>query len=241
MTKFEDMTKQGRDDAHLRQLAAVAGRVLAAAGWRLATAESCTGGWVAKCLTDVPGSSGWFERGYVTYSNQAKEQSIGVSPELIATLGAVSREVAEQMAAGALHASGAEVALAITGVAGPDGGTDDKPVGLVWLAVAGRGFEPRSERCQFEGDREAIRRAAVAKALTMVAGAVEAAVPRVGGHPCRWRRRRCHCQGCVRSDCFWRCGRTSRCAPKCRSVGRGRCRCRPWPAPGACSIRGICI
>jgi nicotinamide-nucleotide amidase len=164
-------TQQACDDNALRSLAERAGQMLLARRWRVASAESCTGGWVAKCLTDIPGSSQWFERGYVTYSNQAKEQSIGVSPEVLVTFGAVSRPVVEQMAAGALHASGAQLALAITGIAGPDGGSVDKPVGLVWFALASRTAPPVARQHQFDGDREAIRRAAVATALQMVIAA----------------------------------------------------------------------
>jgi nicotinamide-nucleotide amidase len=159
------------DDRALRLLAERAGQLLLARGWRVVSAESCTGGWVAKCLTDVPGSSQWFERGYVTYSNQAKEQSIGVSSEVLTTFGAVSRPVVEQMAAGALHASGAQLAVAITGIAGPDGGSAQKPVGLVWFALASLAAPPVARQHQFGGDREAIRRAAVATALQMVIAA----------------------------------------------------------------------
>ena len=149
------------------------GETLLRAGWRAVTAESCTGGWVAKCLTDVPGSSRWFERGYVTYSNLAKEQSLGVATAVIETFGAVSRPAAEQMAAGALHASGADLAVAVTGIAGPDGGSLEKPVGLVWFAVASRGASAlvRAEERRFSGDREAIRRAAVARALELLLAA----------------------------------------------------------------------
>lgn len=155
-------------DSALRWLAERAGEALLAKRLRVASAESCTGGWVAKCLTDVPGSSQWFERGYVTYSNLAKEQSIGVAAEVISSFGAVSRPVVEQMAAGALHASGAELAVAITGVAGPAGGSAEKPVGLVWFALASRDAPPLARQHQFAGDREAIRRAAVATALRML-------------------------------------------------------------------------
>ena len=149
-------------DSALQALAVQAGTLLLAQRRRVATAESCTGGWLAKCLTDIPGSSQWFERGYVTYSNPAKEQSLGVAPGVIETFGAVSRPTVEQMAAGALHASGADLAVAITGIAGPDGGSPDKPVGLVWFALAQRGAPPVVLQQQFAGDREAIRRAAVA-------------------------------------------------------------------------------
>ena len=149
-----------------------------AGGRRLVTAESCTGGWLAKCLTDIPGSSQWFERGYVTYSNAAKAQLLGVAPEVLQTFGAVSRQTAEQMAAGALHASGAELAVAITGIAGPGGGSAEKPVGLVWIALArrlaGGAIEGVAEAQHFGGDREAIRRASVAAALQMIAAAIRA-------------------------------------------------------------------
>jgi nicotinamide-nucleotide amidase len=161
-------------DSSLRSLAERVGALLLAASRRVATAESCTGGWVAKCLTDIAGSSQWFERGYVTYSNLAKEQSIGVAASVIETFGAVSRPTAEQMAAGALHDSGADIAVAITGIAGPDGGTVDKPVGLVWFALARRAAAPVAEQHHFAGDREAIRRAAVATALRLVIAAAAA-------------------------------------------------------------------
>jgi nicotinamide-nucleotide amidase len=156
------------DDAVLKALAERAGQRLLAGGRTLALAESCTGGWVAKCLTDVPGSSRWFERGYVTYSNAAKQQSLGVAAEVLQTFGAVSRPAAEQMAAGALHASGADLAVAITGIAGPDGGTADKPVGLVWFARTQRGVAAIAIEERFTGDREAVRRAAVATALRLI-------------------------------------------------------------------------
>jgi nicotinamide-nucleotide amidase len=170
------MTRISADlgDEALRALSVKAGALLLAAGQRVATAESCTGGWVAKCLTDVAGSSQWFERGYVTYSNEAKAQSLGVADSVIATFGAVSRPTVEQMAAGALHASGADMAVAITGIAGPDGGSTDKPVGLVWFALAQRAAAPVAIEQKFAGDREAIRRAAVATALRMVIAAAGA-------------------------------------------------------------------
>ena len=124
------------DDAALRLLAERAGSVLLERRRRVVVAESCTGGWVAKCLTDIPGSSQWFERGFVTYSNAAKEQSLGVAASVLGTFGAVSRPAAEQMAAGALHQSDAALAIAITGIAGPDGGSPEKPVGLVYFGLA---------------------------------------------------------------------------------------------------------
>lgn len=155
----------------LRALAERLAGLLLSSQRRVAVAESCTGGWLAKCLTDIPGSSQWFERGYVTYSNAAKEQDLGVSATVIETFGAVSRPTAEQMAAGALHASGAELAVAITGVAGPDGGTAAKPVGLVWFALARRAGESSALEQRFGGDREAVRRAAVATALRLLLAA----------------------------------------------------------------------
>jgi nicotinamide-nucleotide amidase len=162
-------------DAQLRQLAEAAGAALLAAGQCISTAESCTGGWIAKALTDVPGSSRWFERGYVTYSNAAKQQDLGVEAALLEREGAVSQPAVEQMAAGALRASGADWALAVSGIAGPDGGSAAKPVGLVWLALAGRAGAAQVERHQFAGDREAVRRAAAAVALRLIAGAPQLA------------------------------------------------------------------
>jgi nicotinamide-nucleotide amidase len=138
--------------------------------WRLATAESCTGGMIAAAITDIAGSSDVFDRGYVTYSNEAKSQ-LGVPADLIAHHGAVSVHVAREMATGVLKHSKADVAIAVTGVAGPGGGSEAKPVGLVYLAVARRGSEPAIERHQFHGDRAAIRRAAVERALEMLAEA----------------------------------------------------------------------
>jgi nicotinamide-nucleotide amidase len=158
-------------DGALRSLAGQVGAQMLARQRQLAVAESCTGGWVAKCLTDVPGSSRWFERGYVSYSNAAKEQTLGVAASVIETFGAVSRPTAEQMAAGALHFSGATLAVAVTGVAGPDGGTPDKPVGLVWFARAQRGGALIAVEERFDGDREAVRRAAVATALRLMLAA----------------------------------------------------------------------
>jgi nicotinamide-nucleotide amidase len=155
-------------NADTAKLAVEAGRVLLAAGLKAATAESCTGGGVAAALTDVPGSSQWFERGYVTYSNAAKLQDLGVEAAVLERHGAVSAAVVEQMAAGALRASGADVAVAVSGIAGPDGGTADKPVGLVFLAAVRRGGGVHVVREQFVGDRAAVRRAAVAAALQLI-------------------------------------------------------------------------
>ncbi len=140
------------------------------AGLRLATAESCTGGLIAAILTDIAGASDVVERGFVTYSNEAKTELLGVPPELIERAGAVSAEVAEAMATGALDRSAADLAVAVTGIAGPGGATDTKPVGLVYLGVCRRGREARSERHVFPGDRAAVRRAAVAAAFDLLAG-----------------------------------------------------------------------
>jgi len=152
------------DDAALMALAARLGAVLAARGWRLATAESCTGGWIAKALTDVSGSSGWFESGLVTYSNRAKTALAGVPEALLVEHGAVSEPVVRAMAEGARAAAGCDMALAVSGIAGPDGGSETKPVGLVWLAWA-LPESTVSEHRIFAGDREAVRRATVARAL----------------------------------------------------------------------------
>jgi nicotinamide-nucleotide amidase len=149
-------------------LAEEAGRALAARRWRLATAESCTGGLVAGAITDVAGSSEWFERGFVTYSNEAKIELLGVAAETLARFGAVSEAVAREMAAGALARSRADVALAVTGVAGPAGGTPDKPVGLVWFAWATRDRPAEAVSRRFDGDRAAVREASVREALSGV-------------------------------------------------------------------------
>lgn len=137
-------------------------------GLKLATAESCTGGLIAGCLTELPGVSAVFERGFVTYSNEAKNQSIGVDASLIAAHGAVSAEVAEAMAEGALSHSLADVALSVTGIAGPDGGSAEKPVGLVYIGFAGKGRRTRSFRFVFDGDRTTIRLATTKTALGLL-------------------------------------------------------------------------
>ena len=133
-------------------------------GLMMATAESCTGGLIAGACTELSGSSDWFERGFVTYSNAAKTELLGVPAELIAQHGAVSEPVVRAMAEGALGHAGAQWAVAVTGVAGPTGGSPDKPVGTVWLGWAGPSGV-WSERQQFEGDRAAVRQATVAHAL----------------------------------------------------------------------------
>jgi nicotinamide-nucleotide amidase len=138
---------------------------LRARGWRLTTAESCTGGLIAATCTALAGSSDWFERGFVTYSNAAKSEQLGVDALLIAQHGAVSDAVARAMADGALAHSPADVALAVTGIAGPGGATPGKPVGLVWLALAQRGGATQAEPLQLDGDRASVRAQTVAMAL----------------------------------------------------------------------------
>ncbi|MDQ3511002.1 MAG: CinA family protein [Pseudomonadota bacterium] len=132
---------------------------------RLVTAESCTGGWIAKTLTDIAGSSAWFECGLAAYSYEAKQALLGVQPHTLERHGAVSRETVIEMVSGALVHSGATYAVAVTGIAGPGGGTEDKPVGTVWIAWKHRGEYPRADLFHFEGDREAVRRQTVAAAL----------------------------------------------------------------------------
>ena len=132
--------------------------------WMMATAESCTGGLIAAHCTDLPGSSRWFERGFVTYSNAAKTHLLGVQPDVIAAEGAVSETVARAMALGAFYRTPARVSVAVTGIAGPDGGSADKPVGTVWLAWCIDG-QVHAERQNFGGDRQSVRQATVAWAL----------------------------------------------------------------------------
>ncbi len=140
-------------------------QLLIAKNWQLVTAESCTGGLVAKYLTDQAGSSQWFERGLITYSNAAKQELLGVSLRSLEKYGAVSEEVACEMALGALKHSRAQVSLAITGIAGPDGGSLDKPVGTVWFAFATKESEVISKMQHFPGDRQSIREQAALFAL----------------------------------------------------------------------------
>ena len=137
----------------------------------LATAESCTGGLIAACLTAIAGSSDVVDRGFVTYTNEAKTEMLDVPAELIAAAGAVSEPVARRMAEGALAHSRAAIAVAVTGVAGPGGGSADKPVGLVWFGLAQRGAPTRAEHRVFPGDRAAIRAATVGHALSLIAAA----------------------------------------------------------------------
>lgn len=152
-------------DKELAQLAVQLSQQLHSQGLMLATAESCTGGWVAKVLTDIAGSSAWFERGFVTYSNAAKQQMLGVQPELIDAEGAVSEAVVHAMVHGAIANSAADLALAVSGVAGPGGGTADKPVGTVWFAWGCSGSTSIARLVRFDGDRDQVRRQAVLTAL----------------------------------------------------------------------------
>ena len=152
-------------DEALRELASAVGERLAAKRLMLCTAESCTGGWIAKTVTDIAGSSTWFDCGLAAYSYEAKQALLGVRPETLEHFGAVSRETAIEMVSGALVHSGAGVAVAVTGIAGPGGGTEDKPVGTVWIAWKRRGGYPRAELFHFDGDRESVRRQTVAAAL----------------------------------------------------------------------------
>jgi nicotinamide-nucleotide amidase len=154
----------------------LAGRLLAR-GWRLATAESCTGGLLAAACTDLAGSSRWFERGWVTYSNEAKHSDLGVPGATLARHGAVSEPVVLAMADGARARSGAALAVSVSGIAGPDGGTPGKPVGLVWFAVACEGLPTRAVQRQFPGDRAAVRAASVRAALEALLAAVPAPSP----------------------------------------------------------------
>lgn len=155
----------GEENESLYVLAREVGAALARAGITLATAESCTGGWVAQCVTDVAGSSAWFDRGFVTYSNEAKMDLLGVHHETLAAHGAVSEATVREMAEGALRLSWAGVTVAVSGVAGPDGGSPGKPVGLVWFAWARDGRETLARCERFGGDRRAVRGQAVAVAL----------------------------------------------------------------------------
>lgn len=157
------------DDRALRELAAALGRELKTHHHVLVTAESCTGGWIAKTVTDIAGSSDWFEAALVAYSYEAKQGLLGVRAQTLEQHGAVSREAVIEMVSGALARSGASVAVAVTGIAGPSGGRPDKPVGTVWLAWKRRGGYPRAQQFRFDGDREAVRRQTVAAALAGLA------------------------------------------------------------------------
>ena len=152
-------------DAPLEALSKAVGKALGERGLVLATAESCTGGWVAELVTDTAGSSGWFDRGFITYSNQAKADMLGVRTDTLAAFGAVSEETAREMAVGAIQNSSADWAISITGIAGPGGGSSAKPVGTVCFGWCRRGGTPGSETRLFSGERRSIRQQAVMHAL----------------------------------------------------------------------------
>jgi nicotinamide-nucleotide amidase len=158
-------------DAELYELAERVGHKLRAAGRRLVTAESCTGGWVSKALTDVAGSSQWFECGFVTYSNAAKVRDLAVSPGTLASFGAVSEQTVREMAEGALQVPHASVALAVSGIAGPEGAAPGKPVGTVWFCAAARAdtaIDIIAEEQFFAGDRALVRSRSVEHALRLI-------------------------------------------------------------------------
>lgn len=157
-------------DTELDALARETGERLRAGRDMLVTAESCTGGWIAKTVTGVAGSSDWFDCGMVAYSYEAKQALLGVRPQTLEQHGAVSRECVVEMVSGALSHSGGTVAVAVTGIAGPGGGSPDKPVGTVWIGWKRRGGYARAEVFHFEGDRDAVRRQTVAMALRGIDG-----------------------------------------------------------------------
>lgn len=152
-------------DNALFELSKQVGQALALRGATVTTAESCTGGWIAKVITDVAGSSAWFDRGFVTYSNQAKQQLIGVSPQSLDAHGAVSEQVVHEMATGALQAAQANYAVSVSGIAGPDGGSAEKPIGTVWFGFANHQGQAFAKKALFAGDRDAVRRQATEFAL----------------------------------------------------------------------------
>ncbi len=153
------------DDAELLTLAQVLGEALREKGWTLSLAESCTGGWAAQCITAIPGSSAWFDRGFVTYSNSAKQQMLGVGADTLQKHGAVSEPTAQEMTLGALAYSEADISAAITGIAGPDGGSVEKPVGTVCFGWSCQNGQILTRREVFAGDRESVRRQSVKAAL----------------------------------------------------------------------------
>lgn len=151
-------------DSNVQQLAEQVAAALLRTRKKVCTAESCTGGLIAKTFTDLTGSSDWFDRGFVAYCNDAKSEMLDVPPELIEEYGAVSEAVASAMASGALHYSDADYTIAVTGIAGPGGGSAEKPVGTVWIALASSD-EARAHCHHFEGDRNAVREATLRQAL----------------------------------------------------------------------------
>lgn len=166
------------DDNKLTSIAEKLAGLLSRNDQKLTVAESCTGGWIAKVLTDLSGSSAWFERGFVTYSNQSKQEMLAVAESILLNHGAVSSQTAEAMATGALQNSHADFSLSVTGIAGPTGGTTKKPVGLVWFAWAVKEQSQNAildaEKQLFKGNREEVRRQSVAFALNRMIEFVEA-------------------------------------------------------------------
>lgn len=152
-------------DAELYELSGRVGDALKARGLMMATAESCTGGWIGQVVTMVPGSSKWFDRGFVTYTNDAKRDMLGVSVRTLEKFGAVSEQTVREMVAGALATSRAQVAVAVSGIAGPDGGSREKPVGTVLLAWGATAGDISAQSVRFSGDRDAVRRQTVIAAL----------------------------------------------------------------------------
>jgi len=152
----------------LEQLALKVSETLKNSGARLVTAESCTGGGLSYLITSIAGCSLWFDRGFVTYSNSAKETCLGVGKKTLAEFGAVSEETVRAMAEGALRLSEADISIAITGIAGPDGGTQEKPVGTVWIASSRAGRGTRAEKYLFSGDRASVREQSIRAALELI-------------------------------------------------------------------------
>ncbi|HUU74145.1 MAG TPA: nicotinamide-nucleotide amidase [Burkholderiales bacterium] len=160
-------------DQEIYQLSQRLGTALKQSGMVLATAESCTGGWISQAITMIPGSSGWFDCGFVTYTNRSKQALLGVQASTLARHGAVSELTVREMAEGALARTQADYSVAVSGVAGPDGGSSDKPVGTVWLAVSARERATRATRLHLSGDRDAVRRQTVIAALKALTSLTE--------------------------------------------------------------------
>jgi nicotinamide-nucleotide amidase len=152
-------------DVELYELSARVGKALQSRNLVMAAAESCTGGWIGQAITTVPGSSKWFDRGFVTYTNEAKQDMLGVGAETLKVFGAVSEQTVREMVAGALARSRAQLAVAVSGIAGPDGGSRQKPVGTVLLAWGRKGGDITAQAVHFQGDRDAVRRQTVIAAL----------------------------------------------------------------------------
>jgi len=159
------MTLMKMLESQIHELSRQLGQLLHKHGLSVSTAESCTGGLIAGAITEIAGSSGWFEQGWVTYSNEAKHQSLAVTTDVLEQMGAVSEDTVLEMASGALARSGAEIAIAVSGIAGPDGGSAEKPVGTVWIGWALQDGHSSAELFHYDGDRRTVRLSAVADAL----------------------------------------------------------------------------